>query len=185
MKQLTLGVAVLAAFAGATEARAFVTVLGGGQAEACSLAAITGKTGPKFIELCTRAIEDEQLSPRDRASTYINRGVLKIRVKDWTAAGKDFDMAVQIKPDLGDAYVNRGAASLGQHRYAESIVDLSKGIQLGSEEPAKAYYNRALAYEGVDDMKAAYYDYLKASELSPDWAAPKNELVRFTVSPKE
>ena len=168
-----------------TQARAFVTVLGGGNAEACSLAAITGKTGPRFIDVCTKAIEDEQLSPRDRASTYINRGVLKIRVKDWAAAGKDFDMAVQIKPNRGDAYVNRGAASLGQHRFADSIADLSKGIELGSEEPAKAYYNRALAYEGLDDMKAAYFDYMKAAELSPDWAAPKNELVRFTVSPKE
>ena len=44
---------------------------------------------------------------------------------------------------------------------------------------------RALAYEGLDDAKSAYFDYQKAVELSPDWQAPKNELVRFHVERKE
>jgi tetratricopeptide (TPR) repeat protein len=90
-----------------------------------------------------------------------------------------------VKPDLGEAYVNRGAAFIGQHRYADGLTDLNKGIELGVEEPAKAYYNRALAYEGLDDIKSAYFDYQKAVELSPDWPAPKQELARFHVEHKE
>ena len=85
---------------------------------------------------------------------------------------------------MGEAYVNRGAAAIGDHRYAESRPDLNKAIELGTEEPAKIYYNRALAYEGLDDVKSAYFDYLKAAELSPDWPAPKDELVRFSVAPR-
>jgi tetratricopeptide (TPR) repeat protein len=64
-------------------------------------------------------------------------------------------------------------------------VDLNKAIALGVDEPAKAYYNRALAYEGLEDAKAAYFDYQKAIELSPDWSAPREQLVRFKVSRKE
>ena len=50
---------------------------------------------------------------------------------------------------------------------------------------AKAYFNRAVAYEGVDDEKSAYLDYQQALALKPDWEAPKHELQRFTVTRRQ
>ncbi len=185
MNRMILGVAALAAALAGTQARASVTVIGGGLAEACSRAALSGKAKIRFEEPCTEALDKEMLNSRDRAGTFVNRGVLKMRRMDWIGATKDFDEAARIKPDLGEAYVNRGAVSIGQHRYADSLPDLNKGLALGVEEPAKVYFNRALAYEGLDDAKSAYFDYQKAVELSPDWEAPKNELVRFHVERKE
>ncbi|HEX4711923.1 tetratricopeptide repeat protein [Phenylobacterium sp.] len=184
MKRLILCAALGAGLMVATEARASVTVIGGGLAEACSKAALGGQSEYRYEAACTQSIEQEQLSNRDRAGTFVNRGILKLRRLDYAAATKDFDKAVRVKPDLGEAYVNRGAASIGQHRYADGLSDLNKGLQLGIEEPAKAYYNRAIAYEGLDDIKSAYFDYQKAVELSPDWPAPKAELARFHVQPK-
>jgi tetratricopeptide (TPR) repeat protein len=185
MRWLIAGAALTAILALSNAANAAVTVIGGGLAEACSNAAITGKSDRKFEELCTRAIDEEALTSRDRAGTYVNRGVLKLRRANYDAAILDFNQAVRLKPDMGEGYVNRGAAAIGQHRYPESLADLNKGIALGVDEPAKAYYNRALAYEGLEDAKAAYFDYRKAVELSPDWAAPREQLVRFKVSRKE
>lgn len=185
MKRLIVGVAAFGALMVGTCAQASVTVIGGGLAEACSRAAISGKSDVRSEAPCTEALEKEMLNNRDRAGTYVNRGVLKLRRMDWAAAIRDFNEALRIKPDLGEAYVNRGAVAIGEHRYAESLPDLNKGLQLGVEEPAKVYFNRALAYEGLDDEKSAYFDYQKAVELSPDWAAPKNELVRFHVERKE
>ena len=185
MNRLILGAAALAAALVGTEARASVTVIGGGLAEACSRAALSGKSNIRLEEPCTEALDKEMLDNRDRAGTFVNRGVLKMRRMDWIGATKDFDEAARIKPNLGEAYVNRGAVSIGQHRYADSLPDLNKGLALGVEEPAKVYFNRALAYEGLDDAKSAYFDYQKAVELSPDWDAPKNELVRFHVERKE
>jgi tetratricopeptide (TPR) repeat protein len=185
MRWLIAGAALTAILALSNAANAAVTVIGGGLAEACSNAAITGKSDRKFEELCTRAIDEEALTSRDRAGTYVNRGVLKLRRANYDAAILDFNQAVRLKPDMGEGYVNRGAAAIGQHRYPESLADLNKGIALGVDEPAKAYYNRALAYEGLEDAKAAYFDYQKAVELSPDWAAPREQLVRFKVSRKE
>ncbi len=185
MTRLILCTAALAALVIAGPTRASVTVIGGGQAEACSRAALAGKSELRFETPCTKSLEEEQLSPRDRAGTFVNRGVLRMRRSNWQAATKDFNQAVHIKPDLAEAYINRGAASIGEHRYADGLTDLNKGIALGSEEPAKAYYNRALAYEGLEDVKAAYFDYQKAVELSPEWAAPKEQLVRFHVGRKE
>ena len=184
MRRLILAAAALAALMAAGGARASVTVIGGGLAEACSKAALTGKSEIRFERICTQAIETEMLSARDRAGTLVNRGVLKLRRADFKGATQDFNVAVALQPAMGEAYVNRGAAAIGEHRYAESLPDLNKAIALGVEEPAKAYYNRALAYEGMDDVKSAYFDYQKAVELSPNWDAPKNELQRFHVSTK-
>ena len=57
---------------------------------------------------------------------------------------------------------------LGLKHFAEGKADIDHGLELGSSEPAKAYYNRGLADEYLDDEKAAYFDYSKASELDPD-----------------
>jgi tetratricopeptide (TPR) repeat protein len=172
----------VAALAVAGSAQGAVTVIGGGLAQACSRAAISGESDPKFQELCTMALETEVLNARDRAGTYVNRGVLKLRSADYPNATRDFDLALRIKPEMGEAYVNRGAASIGLKRYAESLPDINKGLELGVEEPAKAYYNRALAYEGLEDAKSAYFDYQKAAEINPEWGAPREQLTRFTVS---
>ncbi|WP_068878686.1 MULTISPECIES: tetratricopeptide repeat protein [unclassified Phenylobacterium] len=175
---LAAGLSLLA-FAGA--AQAAVTVLGGGMARSCSEAALSGESDVRFENLCTMALESEVLDLRDRAGTYVNRGVLKLRRKEFGQALFDFNRAIETKPDLGEAYVNRGAAAVGARRFADGLADINKALELGVEEPEKAYYNRALAYEGLDNLKAAYFDYQKAVELKPEWDAPKNELARFTV----
>lgn len=174
------GSLALALMAGS--AQAAVSVFGGGMAEACSQAALKGESELRYQKLCTEALETEFLNSRDRAGTLVNRGVLKLRNGAYSDASEDFDRAVTAKPDLGEAYVNRGAAAIGQRRYAESLPDLNRALELGVSEPAKAYYNRALAHEGMDDLKSAYLDYRKAEEIQPEWDAPRKELNRFTVS---
>lgn len=166
----------------ARAASAAVTVLGGGSADACSRAALVGESHLRFEAFCTRALDEEALNPRDQAGTFVNRGVMKLRRLEYAAALRDFEWAVRLQRGMGEAYVNRGAAFIGLKRYQESLPDLNRAIEIGIDEPAKAYFNRALAYEGTGDLKAAYFDYLKASELSPDWGAPKQELVRFSIS---
>ena len=184
MKRLILGAAAIAALLVGGAARASVTVIGGGLAEACSKAALSGKSGVRLEEPCTEALDKEMLNSRDRAGTLVNRGVLKMRRLNWSDATLDFNEAARIRPDMGEAYVNRGAVAIGEHHYAASLPDLNTGLQLGVEQPAKVYFNRALAYEGLEDSKSAYFDYQKAVELSPDWDAPKNELIRFHVERK-
>lgn len=174
---LAAGASLIATPAGAQA----VTVLGGGMARICSDAALSGEADARFEAACTEALSIELLGPRDRAGTFVNRGVLKLRRKAFEAARSDFDAAIDTKPDMGEAYVNRGAAAVGARRYADGLADINKALALGVQEPEKAYYNRALAHEGLDDMKAAYFDYQKAIELKPDWEMPRQELARFTV----
>ncbi len=161
-----------------------ISVLGGGMAEMCSKAALAERSDSDSIKSCDTALEFEDLNAHDRAGTLINRGVMKLRRNEYEPARTDFDTAIALQPKLGEAWVNRGAAEVGEKRYQAALDDINGALKLGVKEPEKAYFNRALAYEGLDDEKSAYLDYLQALTLKPGWALPEHELLRFTVSHK-
>jgi tetratricopeptide (TPR) repeat protein len=182
MSRLFLAVGLALGVLVPQSALAASSVFGGGMAEACSKAAVRGEVEAQYEKLCTESLQTEFLDTKDRAGTFVNRGVLRLRRAKYDDATKDFNDALRLSPDMGEAFVNRGAALVGRHQFSEALVDINKAITLGIDEPAKAYYNRALAYEGLDNLKAAYFDYRKALEINPDWDAPKKELARFSVS---
>jgi tetratricopeptide (TPR) repeat protein len=68
-----------------------------------------------------------------------------------------------------------------KNEYEAAVESITRGIGLNTEEPHKAYYNRAIAYEAIGNVRAAYDDYTRAAELAPEWAQPRTELARFTV----
>ena len=122
------------------------------------------------------------LSDRDLAGTYVNRGVIYMASADFVPAQHDFEQAMKLDPTMGEAIVNHGGALIAQKKYADGIAEISRGLEFNPSEPEKAYFNRGLAYESLDDLKAAYYDYSKAAELKPGWDQPRAELARFTVT---
>ena len=134
-------------------------------------------------ETCDHALVEDQLQGRDLAGTYVNRGVLRMAVNQYDGAESDFQKSIAIDPSLGEAWVNLGALKIARHDFAGGIADIDKGLALGPQEPEKAYYNRALADEALDNETAAYYDYTKAAQLKPTWEPPRTELTRFTVRP--
>jgi len=175
-------IAPLIVLAIAGPAAAAVTVLGSNDAELCSKAAFAEDGTADSLRTCTTALADGMLDRRDRAGTYINRGVIYMVRSDFKAARADFEQAVSIDPSIGEGWVNRGAIDIIDRRFKDGIDDISRGLELGTNEPAKAYYNRAVAYEGIDDEKSAYLDYQEALVLQPGWDLPKQELLRFTVT---
>jgi Tfp pilus assembly protein PilF len=164
-------------------AGAAVSVFGGpGPAEDCYKAAKFGGSPSWGIEVCTKAIQTEIMSDHDMAGTYVNRGVIYMESASFMAAQHDFESAIKLAPKMGEAVVNHGGSLIAQKRYADGIAEISRGLELNPSEPEKAYFNRGLAYESIDDLKAAYYDYSKAAELKPSWDEPRAELSRFTVT---
>ena len=166
----------------AGRAGASVTVVDDTSAKMCSEAALQHRADADSLRACSEALEQGSLQKRDLAATYINRGAVLMNRHDYAAARADLEHAIQLDPTVGDAWMNRGAINIIERRYAEGIADTTKGLGLGVSEPAKAYFNRAVAYEAIDDEKSAYLDYQQALVLQPDWEAPKHELLRFTVT---
>jgi tetratricopeptide (TPR) repeat protein len=180
LRPLLLGAACAAGLAGS--AGAAVTVMGDTSAQDCSEAAFHERADQSAMQECTTALAEGTLDRRDLAGTYINRGVMWMIRRDYKAARVDFQHAIDVDDALGEAWVNRGAVAIIDRQFKNGIDDISKGLTLGTEEPAKAYYNRAVAYEGIDDEKSAYLDYQQALVLQPGWDLPKQELLRFTVT---
>lgn len=189
MRALSFVIPLLAAALLAPQpVRAAFTVFGNGLAQLCSQTAKNLERGiaPRqhAIEDCTTAIQYENLPRRDLAGTYINRGILYMNRLAYAEAKRDFDSAIAIAPTIGEAYVDRGAALVGLRSYGEAIADIDRGLALNPDEPEKAYFNRGLANEALDNIPAAYRDYARAAELKPGWTPPLNELSRFTVTSK-
>ena len=178
MRALAVGAGMLLA---AGWAQAGVQVLGSGDARMCYLAAKTEDAGHDALRYCDRAIAEQALSRADLAATHVNRGILHFLRKDHGQAQTDYEQAIAIRPDLGDAYVNMGISFLHREMAPQALAALEKGVALGSARPELAYYARGMAHEINDQIEAAYHDYKAAAALAPDWALPGRQLARFTV----
>jgi tetratricopeptide (TPR) repeat protein len=180
IRTLALGMAVAGLTLAAMDARAVTIVLGGGLAQECYATAEIGDVFKGF-DICSRALRIADISVRDRAATYINRSVIRLRVRDYRGAIEDCDQSIERTPRLGEAYVNRGAALLNLDRPQDALVDLNKAISLGLDKIHLAYYNRGLTKERLNDTKGAYADYKKSAEINPDFGLATEQLKRFTV----
>ncbi len=174
-----------------------VIFLEGGYTEYCANAAhLTDRpeetlvTGSRLsldpIESCTRAILEEG---ENRALNYNNRGVIYFSHENYIAAVKDFNEAVRLNKESGQFHFNLGLALLRLQLWEESLAVFNRGLELtgipsedtGTFKLAEIYYNRGVAHEESGNIRQAYYDYLRASELAPDWMLPHEELARFSV----
>jgi tetratricopeptide (TPR) repeat protein len=169
------------ALGGASSSEAAVTVLGNGVAHSCFEFAEYGGNPMEGIQTCTFALEQETLSLRDRAATFVNRGILRVRKDDTEGALTDYDRGLAIDASLAEGYVDRGAAMIALRRYDDAVADISKGISLGANRPQIAYYDRGIADEALGNIRAAYEDYKKAADIQPDFHLATDQLSRFRV----
>jgi tetratricopeptide (TPR) repeat protein len=173
--------ALLAASALAPTGHASTRVYGTGLAASCSKLAISGLYDRQTLTTCDQALELEALGRENAAKTHVNRGVVLLRRASLDRAAQDFLRAERLMPQLPEIYINRAVVLIKQQRYREAIAQLDKGISMEPDELEKAYFNRGLAREQVDDIRGAYFDFKRASELDPEWEAPRKELARYQV----
>jgi len=193
-----------------------MTIIDGGYAEHCSMAArnpesasrimITGSRTPAPpIQLCTLAIQ-EGGDRLNRAANYNNRGVLHFAAGNVDAALADFSEAVRLNDNLAIAHINRGNIYNLREEWEQAISAFNRAIELDIQprpsrvgetsesaesreasearavrELARAHFHRGIAHENLEQLREAYIDYLRASELAPDWDEPQRELERFEV----
>lgn len=176
---------------------AAVVVLGGGLAQQCyehardlvlgpnqSLERSGSRVSMDAVDICALALRSEALGPRARAGTLNNMGVLLFVEASYERALNTFNRSIETDSSIAEAHVNRGASLVALKRWAEGVEALDSGLTLEPDQAEKAYYNRAIAHEELGNIRAAYFDYMKASELSPEWEQPRIQLTRFSVRKK-
>lgn len=178
-----LAVSFACAAAIAMPANGQAVIIGGGLAKECFMKVEAQSS--RFVDVervCTRALESETMTRTNRAATYVNRGIIRMRAGNYDSAITDYDRAITMEEELGAAYLNRGAAFILKGDFPAAMASLDRAIALDTNDLHAAHYNRALARERTGDVTGAYYDFKAASDLRPEWALPMRQLERFTVT---
>lgn len=183
MKTLRLICLALSFTALAAEANAQIIVQGKGDAVLCYKYSARGNTGSLIaIRTCSDAL-NQGLSTKDKAATFVNRGILFMRRGDHEKASKDYRAAIDIKPDLTAAYVNYGAALIREGNLEVALKKLNIALEdLDSETRPEAFYNRAIIFDRQENFRNAYFDLKAALALRPDWEAALSLIGRYEVS---
>lgn len=123
-----------------------------------------------------------QLNPTF-ADAYGNRCYAAYLLKNYEQALTDCDQAIILKDNNPDFFINRGNAlddlavqaaannnaELAQEYHTKAIADYDAAIKLKPDH-AKAYYNRALTYNRLENHTAAAEDYSASIERDPQFA---------------
>jgi Tfp pilus assembly protein PilF len=186
MKSLfTAAIAGLAGMAAMTPAEAGTFSVGNSFARDCWQAAEARDHDTNAIYHCNLALEQEGLDPANRAATFVNRGVLYMRNRNYNSAERDFNRAMVIDQANPEAWLNMAISHLRQNENDTSVLPMiEKAIALNTKDQALAYYSRAILNERNGNIRQAYYDYRKAHELAPDWDEPTADLLRYKVVKK-
>lgn len=103
------------------------------------------------------------------STEYLNRANQQFHDKNYQAALKNYNLAIQHCPGLPEAYYHRGLVQriLGNHQ--EAIQDLSIATILNSRM-VSAYYYRGVSYYEMGDFPYALANYNHAILLDPKLA---------------
>lgn len=160
-----------------------VTMFGGNSlAKECfdlsATAAMTGSASSTDIEVCNKAIFHGDLTKKHVIATYVNRGIIHMAMEDYKSAARDYNKALSMSDDVGEAYVNRGNLWFMASRFTEAIADYDKSLQFGVEKPHVAYLNRGMAFEQLGKLQEAKNDYQSALDKIADWPEAQQRLER-------
>jgi len=64
------------------------------------------------------------------AKSYLELGMASYRDGDLPRAVADFDLAIQLDPNLEDAYINQGIAWYRMGRFDHAFADVARAIRL-------------------------------------------------------
>jgi tetratricopeptide (TPR) repeat protein len=96
------------------------------------------------------------------------RGLINLDRKKYYKAVNDFNKALDYKSvDPYKVYLNRAVANTSLQEYDLAIDDLTKSIELNSDN-ASAYHSRGMVYYELKDYEQAVRDFTQAINLSQD-----------------
>ena len=177
-------IAFMSSAASSAPVGAGVITVGGSSAESCYHAAQARDASAPALAECNTAINQDVIPFTDLVASYVNRGILMLVQANYKAAEADFNQAASMQPGQPEVWLNKGISRYQQGDVKGARDLFTRAIELKTGYPALAYYGRALADEDAGDVRGAYDDLRRASQLDPSWNEPREQLKRFKVVPK-
>ena len=143
---------------------------------AAGIAARIHYTSSRDLIKCNLALTRSALSPRDRAATLTNRGIIHIALDHYDEAITDLNGALELKPEFGEVHVNIGNIYFINDDYFSAVEEYTAAIDKQTTKVHVAHINRGMAYEKLGDFENAEKDYRIALELIPSASLPRVRL---------
>jgi len=147
--------------------------------QAASIAARIHYTSRKDVEVCTYALNRTALTPRDRAATLANRGIIYMALEDYQKAIQDYSAALTLKPEFGELNVNIGNVYFLGKSYDKALTEYTTAIEKKTSKIQIAYFNRGMTYENMGKLAEAEADYKMTVQLLPAWEAAQKKLAEL------
>ena len=112
---------------------------------------------------------DSQLQAR----AWFSVGYLLSEEDNWKEAIDAYNEAIQLNPDMAEAYNNRGNAKNGLGQHEAALTDYDEAIRL-KPDMAEAYNGRGNAKNYLGQYQAALIDLDESIRLKPDYAIAYN-----------
>ncbi len=109
----------------------------------------------------------------DTADSLFYQGNAQSSSEEYEKAMECYTKAIELNPQLAEAYNNRGFAKYSLQEYKEAIKDFTKTIEL-SPQSAIAYNNRGLSKSSLGKHTEAIKDLNNAIELGPQYTEAYN-----------
>ena len=125
------------------------------------------------INSFTWCLDLGKLSLRTQIMFLYNRGTAYLEKGEYDLAIRDYDQAIQLKPDYAFALNNRGEAYINKGEFDRAIRDFDQAIQF-KPDYAFALNNRGGAYLIKGEFDRAIRDFDQAIQFKPDYATAFN-----------
>ncbi|MDX1917580.1 MAG: tetratricopeptide repeat protein [Candidatus Caenarcaniphilales bacterium] len=107
---------------------------------------------------------DQSLIARPSFFAYFLKASANLKRQDFRKAELDFSQALDLKPDLVDAYKGRALARLNLNDVQGVIDDFSRVIEMKPQDP-DAYFMRGHMLSKQGKSREAYLDLYRAAAL--------------------
>lgn len=144
--------------------------------QSASIAARIHYASRNDLENCDYALQRTALTPRDRAATLANRGIIYMSLDEYELAIKDYTDAIALKPEFGELNVNIGNIYYLGKAYDRAVTEYTAALDKKTSRPYVAYFNRGMAHESLGNLTSAETDIKTALEMVPGWVAAQKKL---------
>jgi len=122
----------------------------------------------------------------DFAKAYYNRGIVRVRLRDFDAAHGDFTRAVERDSNFVLARINQGLASIWLKKHERAEQELTQAIKIDPES-SRAFLLRAKARRALNRLDLASADESKGLSRTPtdDIGWTTRGFERMDKQPKE
>ncbi len=133
------------------------------------------------LTLFTEVLASGEVPQADQAVVHLARGISYSQLNKFNDAITDFNTALKLRSDYGEAYLNRGAIFLSMGRFQNAVEDFNKGLAL-LPDVVVAYNDRGFAHENLKQYAKARDDYQQALALDPNFGPPSYNLAKLLAT---